>query len=66
MAAVLDNPPSGLQRERGRERAHRFSWEAAAERTVALYEEALENRLVGAALEEDPNPRQDQDLQVKG
>ncbi|TMC42542.1 MAG: glycosyltransferase family 4 protein [Chloroflexi bacterium] len=66
MAAVLDNPPSGLQRERGRERAHRFSWEAAAERTVALYEESLENRLVGAALEEDPNPRQDQDLQVKG
>jgi glycosyltransferase involved in cell wall biosynthesis len=66
MAEVLDNPPSGSQRDRGPERAHRFSWEAAAERTVAVYEAVLENRLVGSALEEDANRRQDQDLQVKG
>jgi glycosyltransferase involved in cell wall biosynthesis len=66
MAHVLDEPPSGPQRDRGVDRAHRFSWEAAAERTVAIYEDVLEGRLVGSALEEDADRRQDQDLQVKG
>jgi glycosyltransferase involved in cell wall biosynthesis len=43
MAEVLDNPPSAVQRDRGLERAHGFSWNAAAERTVAVYDEVFAN-----------------------
>jgi glycosyltransferase involved in cell wall biosynthesis len=65
MAATLDEPSPTTRRDLGLERAGRFSWAGAAERTVAVYEEALQPRLVRAPLEEDPDPRQDEDLQVK-
>jgi len=65
MATTVDEPSPAARRDRGLERAGRYSWDSAAERTVALYEEVLQPGLVRAPLEEDPDPRQDQDLQVK-
>ena len=65
MAATLDEPTPAARRDRGLERASRFSWASAAERTVAVYEEVLQPRSIGSPLEEDPDPGQDQDLQVK-
>lgn len=64
MAGVLEEP-AGSRRERGLERARSFTWEAAAAQTVAVYEQALRSRLVRPALEEHPDRRKDQDLQVK-
>ncbi|HEY9288011.1 MAG TPA: glycosyltransferase family 1 protein [Candidatus Dormibacteraeota bacterium] len=65
MARVLDQPDSLAARQARVERARTFSWERAAEETIATYEAALGGSLVGAALEEDANRRQDQDLQVE-
>ena len=65
MARTLDEPTSGAGRERGLERARRFSWHSAAERTVAVYEDVLQPGLIRTPLEEDTDRRQDQDLQVK-
>ena len=65
MASTLDEPTAGAGRERGLERARRFSWDTAAEQTVAVYEDVLQPGLVRSPLEEDADRRQDQDLQVK-
>jgi glycosyltransferase involved in cell wall biosynthesis len=57
--------PDPAKRQAGIERARSFSWERAARQTVAAYEAALDYELVGAPLEEDPEPRQDQNLQIE-
>jgi alpha-1,3-rhamnosyl/mannosyltransferase len=65
IAQTLDAPSTTRARQLGVERAQRFTWERSARETVAAYESALGVRLVGAALEEYPGARQDQDLQVE-
>ena len=65
IAGVLDAPSSGARRQLGIERAAGFSWQRSAAETVEVYEAALGAPLVGAALEEHPGPREDQDLQVE-
>ena len=65
MGAVLDAPSNSSRRQLGIERARTFTWERAAQQTVAAYETALGVRLVGPALEEYPGRRQDEDFQVE-
>jgi len=62
---TLEAPPNAARRQLGIERARGFTWERAAEQTVAAYEAALGMRLVRPALEEDAGRGQDQDLQVE-
>jgi len=65
MASMLDAPSNGSRRQLGVERARTFTWERAARQTVEVYELALGVPLIGAALEEYPGRRQDEDLQVE-
>jgi alpha-1,3-rhamnosyl/mannosyltransferase len=65
MASILDSPSNSSRRQLGIERARTFTWERAARQTVEAYEMALGVRLIGPPLEEYPDPRQDEDLQVK-
>jgi glycosyltransferase involved in cell wall biosynthesis len=65
IAAMLDAPSHAGRRQLGIDRARSFTWERAARQTVEAYELALGVPLIGAALEEDSRPRQDQDLQVE-
>jgi glycosyltransferase involved in cell wall biosynthesis len=65
IASTVDESTPGARRDRGLERARRFTWDSAAERTVGLYEEVLQPGLVDAPLEDDADHRRDQDLQVK-
>lgn len=45
LRVLLDSPPERHRRiEAGRARAHAFRWEAAAEQTASVFEEALEGR----------------------
>ena len=65
MAQTLDAPSTNRARQLGVERAQGFTWQRSAKKTVAAYEAALGVQLVGAALEEYPGTREDQDLQVE-
>ena len=65
IGAILDTTGVGSRRQLGIERARSFTWERAAQQTVAAYEMALGVRLIGPALEEYPGRRQDEDLQVE-
>lgn len=59
------NAQAASRRQLGIERARTFTWERSARETVAVYEAALGEPLVSAALEEDASRREDQDLQVE-
>jgi glycosyltransferase involved in cell wall biosynthesis len=65
IVGVLEQSPPQPALASGIERARSFTWERAARQTVDAYEKALGMPLVGAALEEHPGRRQDQDLQVE-
>ena len=62
---ILDGPADNARRQLGIERARSFTWERAAELTVAAYEAALGVSLVRPPLKEHSGRRQDQDLQVE-
>jgi glycosyltransferase involved in cell wall biosynthesis len=62
---ILDGPANPVRRQLGIERARSFTWERAAEQTVAAYEAALGIGLIRPTLEENPSPGEDQDLQVE-
>jgi len=65
IASEFEAPSNNSRRQLGIERARAFTWERAARQTVEAYEVALGAPLIGAALEEYPGHRQDEDLQVE-